>query len=85
MSIPEQVRDADIKPVLINPTLFANNMRRQGRTLVFVICNRRGESIRATNDVEKSISKSAISPCFVSKHLENGSVVYIRNPLEVPN
>ena len=52
--------------------------------MVFVICNLRGESIRATNDVEKSISSNAMSPSFVSKHFENGSVVYIRNPLEVP-
>ena len=51
---------------------------------MFVICNLRGESIRATSDVEKSISRSAISPDFVSKHFENGSVVYIRNPFEVP-
>ena len=42
---------------------------------VFVICSLRGESIRATKDVEKSISRSAISPCFDSKHLEKGSVV----------
>ena len=40
--------------------------------------------MRATNDVEKSISSNAISPSFVSKHFENGSVVYMRNPLEVP-
>ena len=59
-------------------------MRTLGRTLVFVICNLRGESIRATNDVEKSISSNAISPSFVSKRFSNGSVVYIRNPLEVP-
>lgn len=52
--------------------------------LVFVICSLRGESIRATNDVEKSISSNAMSPSFVSKTFSNGSVVYIRNPLEVP-
>lgn len=52
--------------------------------MVFVICNLRGESIRATNDVEKSISSNVMSPNFVSKHFSNGSVVYIRNPLEVP-
>lgn len=51
--------------------------------MVFVICNLRGDSMRATNDVEKSISKSAMSSCFVSKHCEKGSVVYIRKPLEV--
>ena len=49
-----------------------------------MICNLRGESTRATNDVEKSISSNAMSPSFVSKQFENGSVVYIRNPLEVP-
>jgi len=38
----------------------------------------------ATNEVEKSISKIAILPSFDSKHLENGSVVKIRNPFEVP-
>ena len=58
--------------------------RTQGRTLVFVICNLRGESMRATNDVEKSISSNAMSPSFVSKHFAKGSVVYMRNPLEVP-
>ena len=40
--------------------------------------------MRATNDVENSISKRAMSPSFVSKHFEKGSVVYIRKPLEVP-
>ena len=40
--------------------------------------------MRATNDVEKSISSNAMSPSFVSKHFSNGSVVYIRKPLEVP-
>ena len=49
-----------------------------------MICNLRGESMRATNDVEKSISSNAMSPSLVSKHFENGSVVYIRIPLEVP-
>ena len=52
--------------------------------MVFVICNLRGESMRATNDVEKSISNNAMSPSFVSKHFANGSVVYMRNPLDVP-
>lgn len=36
------------------------------RTLVFVICSLRGERIRATKEVENSISSRAISPCFVS-------------------
>ena len=40
--------------------------------------------MRATRDVENSISNIAIFPSFVSKHFENGSVVYIRNPREVP-
>ncbi len=72
--------DTQLLRIMCSPT----NMRRQGPTLVFVICSLRGDSIRATNDVENSISSSAMSPCFVSKHLEKGSVVYIRKPLEVP-
>ena len=40
--------------------------------------------MRATNEVENNISSRAMSPSFVSKHFENGSVVYIRKPLEVP-
>lgn len=53
--------------------------------LVLVIWSLRGESIRATKDVEKSISSRAISPCFDSKHFEKGSVVYILKPLDVPD
>jgi hypothetical protein len=40
--------------------------------------------MRATREVENSISKIAMLPSFDSKHLENGSVVNIRNPFEVP-
>lgn len=53
-------------------------------TLVFVICNRRGDNIRATSDVEKSISNIAMLPSLVSKHFVKGSVVKIRKPFEVP-
>lgn len=35
-------------------------------TLVFVICNRRGDKMRATRDVEKSISITAMLPSLVS-------------------
>ena len=52
---------------------------------MLVICNLRGERIRATRDVEKSISSKAMSPCLVSKHFEKGSVVYMRKPLVVPD
>ena len=55
-----------------------------GLTLVFVICSRRGERMRETNEVEKSISRMAILPSFVSKHLEKGSVVKMRKPRDVP-
>ena len=55
-----------------------------GRTLVFLICNLRGESIRATSEVENSISNMAISPSLVSKHFAKGSVVYMRKPRDVP-
>ena len=40
--------------------------------------------MRATKEVENSISRIAISPSLFSKHFEKGSVVYIRKPLEVP-
>ena len=53
-------------------------------TLVFVICNRRGERMRDIRDVEKSISSIAMLPSFVSKHFEKGSVVKMRNPRDVP-
>ena len=40
--------------------------------------------MRETREVEKSISRIAIFPSFVSKYFENGSVVKIRYPREVP-
>lgn len=40
--------------------------------------------MRATREVEKSISRIEISPSLVSKHFEKGSVEYIRKPLVVP-
>ena len=52
--------------------------------LVFLICSRLGEVMRATKDVEKSISSMAILPSRVSKAFENGSVVKMRKPREVP-
>jgi hypothetical protein len=40
--------------------------------------------MRETRDVENNISRMAILPSFVSKHLENGSVVKMRKPRVVP-
>ena len=52
---------------------------------VFFICSLLGDKIRATREVEKSISRMAMLPASLdSKHFANGSVVKIRNPLEVP-
>lgn len=44
----------------------------------------RGERIRATSEVENSISIIATFPSSLLNIFENGSVWYIRNPLEVP-
>jgi len=56
-----------------------------GRTLVFLICSLLGDKMRATREVEKSISRIAILPASLdSKHFANGSVVKMRKPLEVP-
>lgn len=65
---------------------LAESRIREGteHTLVFVISSLRGDIMRATSDVENSISRRAISPCLDSKHFENGSVVYILKPLVVP-
>ena len=41
---------------------------------MFLICRRLGDSTKATSEVEKSISRSAMLPSLVSKHLENGLV-----------
>jgi hypothetical protein len=46
-------------------------------TLVFCIRRTRGDSVRATRDVEKSISRLETSPSFDSDCLLKGSVVYI--------
>jgi hypothetical protein len=54
------------------------------RTLVFWITRCLGESIRATKDVENSISIMAMFPSSLLKILENGSVWNIRKPLDVP-
>ena len=45
---------------------------------MLAICRRLGESIRATSEVEKSISMIEMLPSFDSEHFEKGSVVYIR-------
>lgn len=47
---------------------------------LFVFCIRRtrGESVRATSEVENSISKLETSPSVDSECLLNGSVVYKR-------
>lgn len=54
-------------------------------TFVFLIWSLLGESMRATKEVENSISSIAMLPASLdSKHFAKGSVVKIRNPLEVP-
>jgi hypothetical protein len=40
--------------------------------------------MRATSDVEKSISMMAMLPSSLLKMREKGSVWYMRKPLEVP-
>jgi hypothetical protein len=40
--------------------------------------------MRATRDVENSISMRATFPSSLLKIFANGSVWYMRNPLEVP-
>lgn len=80
-----QGKDQGLNNLTRSQLLPNNDYEEKGRTLVFVICNRRGESIRATSEVENSISNRAMSPCFISKHFEKGSVVYMRKPLEVPS
>lgn len=44
----------------------------------------RGDKISATKDVENNISMIATFPSSLLNIFENGSVWYIRNPLEVP-
>ena len=58
--------------------------RRSGLTLVLISCNRRGERMRETKGEEKSISRIAMSPSFVSKNFEKGSVLKRRKPPDVP-
>lgn len=48
------------------------------QTFVFCIRNTRGDSVSATSEVEKSISRLDTSPSRDSDCLLNGSVVYIR-------
>jgi len=45
---------------------YPKSGRAQGRALVLVITRQRGDRTSATKDVEKSISKRAISPSCVS-------------------
>lgn len=52
--------------------------------LVFCITRCRGESMRATREVENSISIIATFPSSLLKIFANGSVWYIWNPREVP-
>jgi hypothetical protein len=47
-------------------------------TLVFCMRRTRGDSVRATRDVEKSISRLETSPSRDSDCLLKGSVVYTR-------
>lgn len=51
-----------------------------------VLCMRkiRGDSVRATSEVEKSISKLDTSPSRDSDCFPYGSALYIRYPLVVP-
>lgn len=56
----------------------------RGYTFVFCIMRCLGDRIRATNDVEKSISMIDTLPSSLLKILENGSVWKILNPLDVP-
>jgi hypothetical protein len=53
-------------------------------TLVFSMRSNRGERIKATKEVEKSISMIATSPSSFSYDFENGSVVYNLKPFDVP-
>lgn len=51
---------------------------------MFCIIRCLGDSIKATRDVEKSISTMAMFPSSLLNILENGSVWKIRKPFEVP-
>lgn len=51
---------------------------------MFCMMRWRGDRIRATKEVEKSISMMDTLPSSLLNILEKGSVWYIRKPLEVP-
>jgi hypothetical protein len=51
-----------------------------GRTLVLTIRSRRGVSIKATRDVEKSCSTSDMSSSEVELDSSKGSVLKMRSP-----
>lgn len=51
-----------------------------GRTLVLTILSRRGVSIKATSDVEKSCSTSDMSSSDVEFDSSKGSVLNMRRP-----
>ena len=51
-----------------------------GRTLVLTIRSRRGVSIKATSDVEKSCSTSEMSSSDVELDSSKGSVLNMRRP-----
>lgn len=54
------------------------------RTLVFCMRRTRGDSVKATKEVENNISRLETSPSRDSDCLLKGSVVYMRYPFEVP-
>ena len=67
------------------PDRLGSRVHEEGRrTFVFCIMRCRGDNMRATREVEKSISMMAMFPSSLLKILENGSVWYMRKPLEVP-
>ena len=61
----------------------ASAQRKALPTFVLLICNLLGDKMRATREVENSISTMATSPDFDSEHFAKGSVVYIRYPRDV--
>lgn len=66
-------------------SIFANRISNRSidRTLVFTIRSNRGVRIKATSDVEKSVSTSDMSSSYDWFEGSKGSVVYMRKPLVV--
>jgi hypothetical protein len=59
-------------------------LEKRNPAFVFCMTKCRGESIRATSDVENNISIRATFPSSLLNIFANGSVWYILNPREVP-